>query len=494
VTFACDGTITLAGTISNGVPTVLDGSSHQITISGSNARTVFWVAANVNFTLTNLTIAEGSSFSGGGIFNNGGIVTLVKWRFAGNCARGTNGGDGTPGQAACGGAIYNAGWLTAINCAFTSNSAVGGSSGQESWSSFPPCSSGGVGGDAGGGAICNLGNLVLTACLLANNSATGGVGGLGESGPLLPGSGFLNAFGGGGGAGGSAKGGALYNSGIAVLINDTVAMNGGTGGQGGSGGGGGGGGSAYGAICDINGQCYLTNCTVALNAAVPGTGGSGGAAGPPYPGFPYPNPAPPGWPPDPLPGPNGSNGGPGSGLLSTGTLFFNTLLAGNNSNNITGTITDAGHNLSSDASCVFTNSGMTNTNPKLGSLVNNGGPTLTMALLPGSPAIDAGSAIDAPTTDQRGIARPQGPDVDIGAFEYQYIPIFTSMTIQEATNCCLQLAGLLPNQTFTLQVSSNLLNWFAVTNFTGTNGFIQYADPTTCQSGKRFYRLKSGTP
>ena len=53
---------------------------------------------------------------------------------------------------------------------------------------------------------------------------------------------------------------------------------------------------------------------------------------------------------------------------------------------------------------------------RLGPLQNNGGPTLTHALLPGSPALDAGD----PTltgTDQRGVSRPQGPRADIGAFE-----------------------------------------------------------------------------
>ena len=53
------------------------------------------------------------------------------------------------------------------------------------------------------------------------------------------------------------------------------------------------------------------------------------------------------------------------------------------------------------------------------------------------------------------------------------------------------MAGLQPNQTFTLHVSSNLLNWSALTNFPGTNGFIQYVDPA-CRGGNRFYRLKSG--
>jgi hypothetical protein len=52
----------------------------------------------------------------------------------------------------------------------------------------------------------------------------------------------------------------------------------------------------------------------------------------------------------------------------------------------------------------------------------NGGPTQTMAIAPGSPAIDAGTSTGAPPTDQRGAAR-NGP-VDIGAFEWQGDPIF----------------------------------------------------------------------
>jgi hypothetical protein len=55
--------------------------------------------------------------------------------------------------------------------------------------------------------------------------------------------------------------------------------------------------------------------------------------------------------------------------------------------------------------------------PSIGSLADNGGPTLTMALLPGSPAVDAGTSIGAPTVDQRGMARPQGLGVEIGAVE-----------------------------------------------------------------------------
>ena len=55
----------------------------------------------------------------------------------------------------------------------------------------------------------------------------------------------------------------------------------------------------------------------------------------------------------------------------------------------------------------------------LGPLRNNGGPTMTHALVPGSPAIDAvpGADPECTGTDQRGTARPQGAGCDIGAFE-----------------------------------------------------------------------------
>jgi hypothetical protein len=60
---------------------------------------------------------------------------------------------------------------------------------------------------------------------------------------------------------------------------------------------------------------------------------------------------------------------------------------------------------------------------RLGLLQNNGGATFSQQLLAGSPAIDHGDSVDAPATDQRGVARPRDGDgngsklVDIGAFE-----------------------------------------------------------------------------
>jgi hypothetical protein len=133
---------------------------------------------------------------------------------------------------------------------------------------------------------------------------------------------------------------------------------------------------------------------------------------------------------------SGNTGGGAGGIFdSQGTLTMNnTIVANSNGKNIfnwlgKGTITGS-HNLIGDGSG---GSGLTNTitgDPKLGPLASNGGPTQTMALLSGSPAIDAGDSSLIPndpntgkpyTTDQRGagFTRIVGSKVDIGAFEVQ---------------------------------------------------------------------------
>jgi hypothetical protein len=85
-----------------------------------------------------------------------------------------------------------------------------------------------------------------------------------------------------------------------------------------------------------------------------------------------------------------------------------------------GAIVSKGHNLDSGESCGFAAAGdLSNTNPMLGPLQNNGGSTPTHALRTGSPAIDAGSNPDGLVNDQRGpgFARVLGIHPDIGAFE-----------------------------------------------------------------------------
>ena len=93
-------------------------------------------------------------------------------------------------------------------------------------------------------------------------------------------------------------------------------------------------------------------------------------------------------------------------------------------------MTSHGYNLSSDGTCNFNARGdLNNHDPLLGPLQNNGGPTQTMALLPGSPAIDAGNPSGCTDgqghllkTDQRGMPRPDREDIvgcDMGAYERQ---------------------------------------------------------------------------
>ena len=117
----------------------------------------------------------------------------------------------------------------------------------------------------------------------------------------------------------------------------------------------------------------------------------------------------------------------GGGIYNaTGTVILKNTIVANSSEggNCDGTITDGGGNLSyPDTTCPGINS-----DPMLGILQNYGGPTYTMALLPGSAAIDVGidatcAASPINNRDQRGIARPQGAHCDIGAVE-QYCPSF----------------------------------------------------------------------
>ncbi|OPZ39271.1 MAG: hypothetical protein BWY99_01431 [Synergistetes bacterium ADurb.BinA166] len=72
---------------------------------------------------------------------------------------------------------------------------------------------------------------------------------------------------------------------------------------------------------------------------------------------------------------------------------------------------------------VFPGNGNTGTDPMLAPLADNGGPTQTCALLDGSSAIDSGTNTGAPSTDQRGVSRPQGSGYDIGAYEKEQTPV-----------------------------------------------------------------------
>ena len=82
-------------------------------------------------------------------------------------------------------------------------------------------------------------------------------------------------------------------------------------------------------------------------------------------------------------------------------------------------LTSLGNNVVTDASCGAVASDQVVADALVGSLAGNGGPTLTHALLAGSPAIDAANRGACPATDQRGIVRPQGSGCDVGSYELE---------------------------------------------------------------------------
>jgi hypothetical protein len=131
------------------------------------------------------------------------------------------------------------------------------------------------------------------------------------------------------------------------------------------------------------------------------------------------------------------SGNIGVGIAAgTKATIKSTILAANSYANCFGTITDTGYNISDDTTCGFAKTGLANNgdgvNPLLSpaGLANNGGPTQTIALQSGSPAIDAIPVADCTdqstppkpiTTDQRGFPRPESGEqvCDIGAYEFQ---------------------------------------------------------------------------
>jgi len=115
----------------------------------------------------------------------------------------------------------------------------------------------------------------------------------------------------------------------------------------------------------------------------------------------------------------------GGGLYNAGSVTLkSTLLNANTGSNCVGTVSSNGNNLDSGTSCAFGATGdLSNVNPLLGALTDNGGQTATHALSSGSPAIDAADNTGCPATDQRRVVRPVDGDsdsvavCDIGALE-----------------------------------------------------------------------------
>jgi len=145
-------------------------------------------------------------------------------------------------------------------------------------------------------------------------------------------------------------------------------------------------------------------------------------------------------------------GGSGGGIWNADNSTVNlknSIVARNMANSAgpdchnTATLISLDYNLvGDDSGCPFTpqTGDQVNVDPLLGELQYNGGPTETRALLLGSPAFDAipiGSCTDhlgmPITTDQRGVARPQGSACDIGAYEAQTADLSLSKTVDNAS-------------------------------------------------------------
>jgi hypothetical protein len=129
--------------------------------------------------------------------------------------------------------------------------------------------------------------------------------------------------------------------------------------------------------------------------------------------------------------------GVGGVQVSSDLEIRNTIIAGNEGDECLDTsgtyITSLGNNIEDTDTCGFNASGdQPNTDPHLGPLADNGGETQTHLLLPGSPAIDAGTNTDCPAIDQRDVHRPIGGGgsgtafCDVGSVEamlHLYLPL-----------------------------------------------------------------------
>lgn len=353
---------------------------------------------------------------GGGVFSTSHQTTIVNCTFIDNKAKGMSsptpeaGKSGSLGGFAYGGAFYGIFSSKIFNSAFINNSAVGGNGG----SILTATADTGSGGSAYGGAIYSSGTEILNSTF-SNNSATGGNAGVTPNGS-------------GNGVGGNSGGGGIRDIDLeianATVVNNTVA--GGNGRIGGA--------AAAGGIFGGGFQWKAYNSTVTGNRVIGGTGAQA----------------------------NGSGQGGGVFVVSgTGqpSYFQNNIVAENFAaagTDVFGNYINAANNLigvgegatgiinSINGNLVGT--AVSPSNPMLAPLDDNGGLTKTRALLPGSPAINAGNntyAVNPVNSerlrfDQRGFQRivPNGGTVDIGAFEFgaSIVPASASPDLRDSSD------------------------------------------------------------
>lgn len=398
---AADSTINLASSlplISD--PLTIDGGAVSgLVVSGSSADRVFEIGSNTAVTLDQLTLTQGNNnLLGGAVLVNENSQLMVS-----GCSFEANAADNR------GGAIFNDGaTVTITNSSFTNNSAPkrGGAiyndGGQLniSASSFSTNTTN-TGGD-GGGAIYNSGILTISTSSFSHNavnSTTGGGGAIfngGSSQAAVADSSFTanTALDGGG---------AIRNSGNLTMTGSTLADN--TASDLNSAGGG--------LLNTSTGVALLANSTIHGNSADMGGGIRNSALLTLVHVTLSENSADPGY--------GGGLFNTGKGTLNyTNSILANSLSGGDCRNE--GTIAVRVQNLVESGVCGQD----IMADPVLGPLQDNGGPTWTQALLPGSPAVNTGdnaacAADPVNNVDQRGFARPQAATCDIGAYEVEAI-------------------------------------------------------------------------
>ena len=412
-----NGSITLSlGELVIAKSLTIDGNTHNITIDADERSRIFNVddESEVNdqtVILNGLTITGGKAPRRGG-----GIRTLENLEIRNSTIINNLTFDQTlTGGSIAGGGIYSRNSDIALyNSTITGNAARG------------------VEQAAGGGIFSSRGTLTVTASTISGNVVNGGIEGFGGgisayngvpltvSNSTISGNHVYGGY--------QGNGGGISGSGSVTVSNSTISGNVAEGEIVGFGGG----------ISGFGGRIsrsQLSNSTVTGNAAY------------------------------------GREESDGSGMTGFGQAVVSSSIIAHNVGNkdIDGSFISQGHNLigNGDGGRGFTNGvngdivGTTSNpvNPRLEGLSDNGGATMTHALLPSSPAINAGNPNDFPAIDQRGVPRPQGSDPDIGAFELDDVIIGSpGSDVLNGTNFDDVMFALGGNDTITGRLGNDTLS------------------------------------
>jgi hypothetical protein len=408
VTFVCSGTITLSNTITIAADTTIDGSGQTVIMSGNHVVRVFRVDPGWTLNLHGLDIVDGTASLGGAIYVNTGAVNVSDCAFSGHS----------------GGAIVNdSGTLIVSQSAFSANDGRGiSNNGSEARLTVSDSL---FSGNSGGG-IFNYGidaMAIVTTSTFVNNATTGDGGGIyNEWGGILTVSDSIFS------SNIAGQGGGIHSYGNVTVSNCTFSGN-----SAGNGGGG---------ITSFDSLLTVYNSTFFGNAAIHGGAIHGNSGGITISNSTF----------------SGNHATDGGAIFNAGGLTVinstfsgnhattiggihnpggratlkNTIVANNpGTSNCAGIIVDGGGNLSfPDTTCPGIHA-----DPLLGPLQDNGGLTWTMALGPGSAAMDAGddavcAAPPVNNRDQRGVIRPQSAHCDSGALEQlrRWLPVLVVTT------------------------------------------------------------------